>query len=72
MRQHDFDKSELETVISPKASIIDNLLSAFLMLLNQGTILSLDTTFVTKVHLSIRLKCMIFFDTFNTKFERKT
>ena len=51
-----FNKSDLETVISPKAWVIDNLLSAFLMLLNQSTVFSLDTAFVTMLRQSIRLK----------------
>ena len=51
-----FDKNDLETAISPKAWVIDNLLSAFLMLLNQSTVLSLHTAFITMLRQSIRLK----------------
>ena len=41
-----FYKSDLETVISPKVWAIDNVLSALLMLLYQGTVFLLDTAFV--------------------------
>ena len=42
-----FDKSDLETVISLKSWVIDNVLSSFLMLLNQSTVFSVDTAFET-------------------------
>ena len=53
-----FDKSDLETVISPKSWVIYNVLSAFLMLLNQSTVSLLERALVTILRQSIRLKCV--------------
>ncbi len=51
-----FDKREFETVLTPKSWVFDDVISAFLMLLNRDTVLALDTVFVTMLRQAIRNK----------------
>ena len=41
-----FDKKDIDTVVTPESWVIDDVISAFMMLLNQGNAFAVDTTFV--------------------------
>ncbi len=49
-----FDKREFARLIMPKLWVIDNVMNVFLMLLNQETVLALDTVFITMLRQTIR------------------
>ena len=51
-----FDRKDIETVITPESWVIGNVINAFMMLLNQGNALAVDTTFVTILRTAIRLE----------------
>ena len=59
-----FDKKDIDTVIMPKSWVIDNVISAFMMLLNQGNGFAVDSTFVPIFRTAIRLKSIPDYDSF--------
>ena len=59
-----FDKKEIDTVITPKPWVIGNLISAFMILLNQRNAFAVGTTFTPMLRTSIRLKSIPDYEAF--------
>ena len=59
-----FDKKEIETVITPESWVFGNVISAFIMLLNQGNAFAVDRTFVPMLRTAIRLKLIPNYEAF--------
>ena len=59
-----FDKKDIETVITPESWLIDNTISASIMLINQGNAFADDTTFVPMLRIAVRLKSILDYDAF--------
>ena len=51
-----FNKKDIETVVTPESWVFGNMISAFMMLLNQGNAFAVDTTFDPMLCMAIRLK----------------
>ena len=51
-----FDKTDIEIVIKPESWVIDNVISKFMMLLNQGNAFAVELIFAPILHAAIRLK----------------
>ena len=51
-----FNKHNIETVITPKSWVIVNLISAFMMILNEVNVLAVDSIFVEMFRRAIQLK----------------
>ena len=59
-----FNKHDIETVITPQSWVIDNVISAFMMLLNEGNIFAVDSVFVEMLRRAIRLKLIPNYESF--------
>ena len=59
-----FNKKNIETLITPESWVIDNVITAFVMLLNQGNAFAVDTTFIPMLRTSIRLESISAYENF--------
>ena len=59
-----FDKKDIETVITTESWVIDNVISALMVLLNQGNAFAVETNFISMFCTAIRLKSILNYETF--------